>query len=274
MTKNLFFIICLLPVSFSLAAQKQNLGKNNHAQPPGLLISIPSQELHNDLQLPANGSYAVPAFVSATVKNNKLSGEWKSWHSNAMLLDSGSLKAGVPDGTWKIWDSSGHLRAIRNYDAAKLQRVKEELKLNHPRNYFFGITEISKKNKQLAKAYLSSAYSFAEANPLPKGMNLDELVFSNRQQEYHPVFAESLHDGLYMNFFSNAVTKDSGMHKDGMPEGVWLHRNYADGYYWTGAYRKGVRQYEWKQFAPDGKLLLLIFYNKEGEETGRKKIKE
>lgn len=274
MTKNLFFIICLLPVSFSLAAQKQNLGKNNHAQPPGLLISIPSQELHNDLQLPANGSYAVPALVSATVKNNKLSGEWKSWHSNAMLLDSGSLKAGVPDGTWKIWDSSGHLLAIRNYDAAKLQRVKEELKLNHPRNYFFGITEISKKNKQLAKAYLSSAYSFAEASPLPKGMNLDELVFSNRQQEYHPVFAESLHDGLYMNFFSNAVTQDSGMHKDGLPEGVWLHRNYADGYYWTGAYRKGVRQYEWKQFAPDGKLLLLIFYNKEGEETGRKKIKE
>jgi hypothetical protein len=262
-----------------LIAQKSPGSANyriNAPGPPGLTLVF-SRTAAPVIDLPGNGHYEMDKekgrFYTATIKNNRLTGEWQSWYHNKARLDSGYLKAGIPDGTWKVWDSASNLLAIRNYDARQLQRVKEEIKLNHPRNYFFALTALSKTHQQLAMTYLAATHSFENTATPVSPATLENITTANRTgKSYTPVFTECLQQGLYMNFFSNGITRDSGMYKDGLPEGLWLHRNYAEGYYWSGVYKNGVRQYEWKQYSAAGKLLLLIFYNKEGEETGRKKI--
>jgi antitoxin component YwqK of YwqJK toxin-antitoxin module len=73
-----------------------------------------------------------------------------------------------------------------------------------------------------------------------------------------------------MNYFENGVVKDSGYYKEGLREGLWVHRSEASQGVWTGMYRHGIRQYEWKYYNPSGKLLLIVFFNKKGEEEWRK----
>jgi antitoxin component YwqK of YwqJK toxin-antitoxin module len=66
------------------------------------------------------------------------------------------------------------------------------------------------------------------------------------------------------------MVRDSGYYKNGLKDGVWVHRNSIGGSWFSGAYKNGMRQYEWKQYDAAGKLMAIIFYNKEGREERRK----
>ncbi len=104
--------------------------------------------------------------------------------------------------------------------------------------------------------------------------SLQQLVEKNNSndQSYNPVFNECLQHGLYMNFFSGGIAKDSGYYKNGLREAVWLHRNSPAGYYFIGSYKNGLRFREWKQYDATGKLYAIVFYNKDGREEWTKKI--
>ncbi|HEX2627370.1 MAG TPA: hypothetical protein VHM26_00105 [Chitinophagaceae bacterium] len=204
-------------------------------------------------------------------KRHRLHGAWQSWYTNEMVLDSGQLVNGIPDGEWRYYDSTGQLLSIRHYDADKLQRVKEEWRNANPRRSFFALTEIYRDNPSAAVHHIRTSYSFPSKEPHIK-RSLRETVLHNRKSSegYRPVFDEGLLHGLHLNYFSNGMTRDSGYYKDGLKDGVWLHRNSIGGAWFLGAYKNGMRQYEWKQYDASGKLLSIIFYNKEGREEGRK----
>ena len=204
-------------------------------------------------------------------KRHRLHGAWQSWYPNSVLLDSGQLINGIPDGEWRYYDSTGRLLAVRHYDADKLQRVKEEWRNINPRRSFFALTEIYRNNPSAAVNHTRTAYSFP-SNEWPVKRSLKETVLHNRKVNdgYRPVFDEGLLHGLYLNYFSNGTTRDSGYYKNGLKDGVWMHRNSIGGSWFTGVYKNGMRQYEWKQYEASGKLASIIFYNKEGKEEWRK----
>jgi len=253
MKKQLFIPAVFLCTAFFTHAQQ-----NDHAEQVNIkqssekhLLFFSSLQVANTIQLPANGPVA--GYVSeqliykGQVRKQKLNGEWQSRYTNNQLLDSGYLQNGIPDAVWKRWDSSGQLLAIRHYDADRLQRVKEEMRLNHPKRNFYPLTALYKNNKAAALYYLRAAYSFSTKQH--SYQTLQQLVENNAHSHhsYHPVFNESLHHGLYMNFFPNGIAKDSGYYKNGLREAVWLHRNSPGGSYFTGAYKNGLRYREWKQ---------------------------
>lgn len=279
MKKVIAIIGCFLFLICSVLAQQIDDKQDNKNFKIGIPATFASMlnSASVSIELPKDGIYEVyqeeQLLFNAVVKKNKLHGEWQSLFTNGRLIDSGYLVAGRPDGVWKVWDSAGKLVALRTYNAHKLELVKQEMKLNHPRNHFYGLTAIYKIDPQQAISYLHPQFPLTSLRNNKEVYSLEKLVLENQSgNSYQTVFNECLHDGLFMNFFSNGNSKDSGSYKDGLQEAVWLHRNYPDGHYWIGAYRKGKRVHEWKEYTAGGKLAMIIFYNREGEEKGRKKI--
>lgn len=267
--------VCL---SISATAQLKELPEKNSLHVPfrfsfQLTGNSKNHYLHIDEKGPIKGFHNSVLLFEGFVKNNRLNGSWKSWYENGKLLDSGTLVKGIPDGIWKVWDANGNVRALRVYDADLYQRIKNDLELNHPRFSNFTITERYKKEGSTILNYLGVSYSFKEA-AAGKNSTLEEFVLQNQYNPsaYHPVFIECLHHGLYINYFENGSVKDSGYYKNGLRDGVWIHRSTAGGSFWKGAYKNGVRQYEWKEYNPNGRLITLAVYNNKGEEVMMKKM--
>jgi antitoxin component YwqK of YwqJK toxin-antitoxin module len=240
-------------------------------------ISIPSFTNDEEYSLPKKGAltgrFNEKIIYRGTVKDHRLHGTWQSWYRNGQPLDSGVLVHGIPDGAWKVWDSSGTLLSVRSYHADKFHRVKEEMRLDHPRNTFFPLVQLYKKDRAAAKWHLQAGYSFTFP-ARTQSFSIEAIVEQNSLYagSYQPVFHECLHHGLYMNYFSNGIVKDSGYYKDGLKEGLWIHHNDAAGSWFSGAYKNGMRQYEWKHYDANGRLMELIFYDESGKVDRRKKI--
>src|SRR5688572_12880697 len=154
-----------------LNTNAQHNGETKHAS---LYAKSTSALLHsehtssNSFLLPSRGSIREVGnnhvIYEGSVKNHHLQGPWKSWYPNGKIMDEGFFRNGIPDGEWKHWDSTGQLLAIRHYSADKFVRIKNEMRLNHPRNSFFALTDINKKSTQQAESYFLPTYSFPGTN--------------------------------------------------------------------------------------------------------------
>ncbi|MBL7740014.1 MAG: hypothetical protein JNK14_12415 [Chitinophagaceae bacterium] len=210
---------------------------------------------------------------SGTVKRHKLHGDWQSWYSNQQLCDSGSFFKGLPVGEWKHWNSSGQLIAIRHYDASKFFRIQNEFTRSGPKQVVYPLTKLYRKNRRQANYYMHASYSFSFDDHHPHHFSLQQAVQNNITpgNSYRPLFDECLHHGLYMNFYSNGAVKDSGYYKNGLKDGIWIHREES-GSYVTGVYKNSLKTGDWKQYDAKGKLQYFIFYDKKGREEWRKRI--
>ncbi|RYY08867.1 MAG: hypothetical protein EOO04_39335 [Chitinophagaceae bacterium] len=194
---------------------------------------------------------------SGNVKRKKLHGNWESWYQTGELCDSGKLVSGLPDGEWKHWDENGQLMAIRNYSADKYNRIQSELTRYTPKRAAYPLTVMYHRNRTAATRYLHSSYSFPHTIRRIDDQSLQQWVTANITpgNAYHPVFDQSLHHGLFMNFFPEGQVKDSGYYQNGLRQGVWIHRETANGAMKMGAYKNGIRIKDWRVYDPAGKLL-------------------
>ncbi|RXK57812.1 hypothetical protein ESA94_20040 [Lacibacter luteus] len=278
MNKNLlgFFIACVI-FKGSFAQHHFHASGNPPKLPVEISVFTFSHSLFKSYPFSLTNDGSLQAVTnngsaySATGKKGKLHGSWQSSYANGQLLDQGHLIKGVPNGEWKVWNAAGQLIALRTYNADLFHRVKREVELNHPKNYSFAITARYKKEGRDAVKFLQAGSSFIQQRAL-RTSDIADLVHINSTDmlHYHPAFNDCLHHGLYMNYFENGIAKDSGHYKEGLRDGVWIHRT-TEGT-WKGAYKNGIRYNEWKLYNAMGKLSLIIFYNKQGKETGRKKM--
>lgn len=225
----------------------------------------------------ANGSFSLSDpkgfLFRGHLKNHHLHGAWQSWFENGNILDSGFFFKGIPDGTWKVWNQQGALIAVRTYDADLYQRIFRELQLNHPKIYHYPITGLYKKKGPSVMDYLSAHYSFPAHTD--RDEPLGETIRKNRNSpyQYHPIFQQCLHHGLYVNYLPDGRLKDSGYYKQGLKSGIWVHFQSQTGLLWKGHYKNGFPQKEWKAYNVEGNLQELLFYNEEGKLQWRKKYK-
>ncbi len=210
-----------------------------------------------------------------SVRGHRLHGTWKSWYQGAWYLDSGRLEHSIPDGVWKSWYPNGQLRSIRTYDAFKLGMIKNELRRRHAKNTMYVITDLAKNDPAAAYRLLTPAYSFNNAGPeqhAPVITSLKDRADYNatgNHSAYLPPFSECLHHGLYMNFYPDGATKDSGYYKNGVRDGIWEEWIDDGAIRSSGVYKRGVRRNEWRYFSRDGKLLYLLLYNQQGKVKDR-----
>ncbi|RYY18992.1 MAG: hypothetical protein EOO04_22870, partial [Chitinophagaceae bacterium] len=218
----------------------------------------------------------------AHYKKNKLRGKWISKFDDDQLCDSGNIKNNIPDGLWKSWYPNGQLRFIRTYDAFKLEKAKQDIPRRHSKSVNSSIAEIAKKNLRIAYSFLHPDYSFhtLAAHPVDFSsfngwLTLNERVANNINQEtfYFPPFAECLHHGLYMNFYENGATKDSGYYKNGLREGIWEEWLDDGATRSHGFYSRGHKVDTWKFYNQQGQLLYVRSFDRHGRETHRKSFR-
>ncbi len=269
-----YFTLLLCLIINAVTAQKSN---SYFIASPHIDVSFftYTSPIAHIFQLPASDDVEVVTdnylLLKAEVKNRRLHGSWLSYYPQAQKLDEGNLVKGVPDSEWKIWYANGQMRSLRTYNADLFQKVKQDVELKHPKISRFTVTERYKKEGSKVLRVLNAGYSFGMgAFELPA--TVDELVTDNvnNSKNYRPPFQQSLHHGLYMNWFENGVVKDSGYYKEGLKEGVWIHRKVAEEGYWSGAYHNGVHVNQWKYYSNTGKLLIIVYYDEQGHELRRK----
>lgn len=272
------FLLAGMVIVFSGLAQSQSNGGQDWLSEPGHVLRAETSEISPATRL--NFSFA-PAeefggiLYISSIRRHRLQGKWESWYTAEQACDSGAFYKGLPDGEWRRWSPDGQLLAIRTYDAEKLMRIKAELGRANSRQASYRLSRIYMKNKYLALRYLQASYSFPGSRHLPSHFSLKEVVEHNTTpgNTYQPVFDECLHQGLYMNFFPDGSTQDSGYYRNGLREGFWLHRNAGDRSVLIGTYANGVRQGTWKLFNAQWRFYGLIVYDKAGKESWRKKIR-
>ena len=264
----------LLPVLASLLVLTAKAQLNHRRQStPRIAMFSRVTELHleNPLyeKVPAKGTFTGSAegrtLFRASSKRKKLDGPWISWYSNNVVCDSGSFSKGLPDGEWKRWDAQGRLLSVRHYNADRYQRVTQEMMHANPKAVLFPITRLYRRDPALALHYLHADYSFP-GHDLARQESLEEHVLQNTSGAgvYHPVFRRSLHHGLFMNLDSTGQAIDSGLYRNGLRDGHWIHRS-PNGGWEEGNYSKGARTKEWKKYNAAGRLVVLTIYNNEGK---------
>ena len=231
-------------------------------------FSLPKEgsisEAHNDKRL-----------YEGSVKNKKLHGNWTSWYQNGLICDSGKFVHGLPDGEWKHWDSEGKLVAVRTYNADKYQRINLEMYRYNPRHPSYPLSVLYHKNKNAAMQYLHSSYSFPHTVKRIDDLSLQQWVIANITPGniYHPVYDQSLHHGLYLNYFSNGEVKDSGYYNNGLRHGIWIEKDNPSGIIRQGNYVNGKKTREWKSYNKSGQLVEIVYYNNKGGVTRKKRFR-
>lgn len=268
-------VILLFALNSSKAQGKVELPSSSQI-PHGIVLFAGSGALHHPFELPSKAELIEAdgnVLLQTSVKHHSLHGSWKSYYNPEQLMDMGTLVKGVPDGLWQSWYPNGQLKSVRNYNADMLVRVQQDVSLNHPKLSKFAITQRYKHEGRNVLYVLRSSYSYNKGNyTLPQ--QPFELVKQNASNpsNYHPPFYQSLHHGMFMNYFENGTVKDSGYYKEGLREGLWIHRIDVANGTWKGMYKHGIRQKEWKYYNTSGKLMLIVFFNNKGEEEWRKSM--
>ncbi len=220
----------------------------------------------------------------AHYKRNKLKGSWLSWFDNSQVCDSGELKNNIPDGVWKSFYPNGNLRFIRTYDAFKLEKAKQDIRLRQSKAVTSPIASLARKNLRAAYSFLHPDYSFHTLASQPhhfsshdNWQSLNERVASNVEPDataYVPPFLECLHHGLYMNFYEDGTVKDSGYYNNGLREGIWEEWVEDGTIRAQGFYLQGHKADTWKFYDKQGNLRYIRTYNKKGKEIHRKNFSD
>ncbi|WP_127126985.1 toxin-antitoxin system YwqK family antitoxin [Pseudoflavitalea rhizosphaerae] len=276
---NKHLLISGLGILFLSNASSQN--KISYAIPRTLPSPIPAlsvaafQKLHIDDHLSRDGDQLTglnaggdTIFVSG-VKRNQLQGNWMSFYKPGQVLDSGRMQKSVPDGEWKTYYPDGTLRTIRTYNAEKLAYVKNEIQRKDGRSTFFALTGIARKNMNAARHLLTAGYSYHALDndhSEEQVISLTKRVERNAgQNSYHAPFTQCLHHGLYVNFFPDGKTKDSGYYKNGVRDGLWNEWNNDATVLAVGSYKQGRPNGDWKFYNKQGKLLYIQLYSHNGK---------
>lgn len=259
-------------------------GGRNYISTSRASISVEPARLSAELTLRSGTMVGISAtgdtqFI-AHYKRNKLKGSWVSWFHPDQLCDSGALKNNIPDGTWASWYPNGNLRFIRTYDAFKLEKVKQDIRIRQSKTVTSPLAVMARRNLKAAQSYLHPDYSFhtlAARSRRQSGMeywqSLNERVSSNIAEDasdYIPPFLECLHHGLYMNFFEDGSVKDSGYYKNGLREGIWEEWVDNGNIRSQGFYTQGHKTDTWKYYNRNGQLKSIRTYNRFGKEIHRK----
>ena len=219
-------------------------------------------------------------FVSS-YNRNRLHGNWTSWYNKLVVCDSGKFENNLPDGVWKTWYPDGTLRSIRTFNAYKYHALIDEIRRNNPRLSFFYLTALVKKNKSLLDYYTNANYSYntLAGNGVSRKSNhslkqLGEINTDIETDHYLPPFTKGLLHGIYMNFYSNGLVKDSGYYKNGLRDGVWEERLENGNIRSTGFYQHGLKRNTWKFYNAEGKLLYYQHYDRHGKPDHGKEFPE
>ncbi len=169
----------------------------------------------------------------------KMDGLYCRWNEYDILLETGNLKEGQKDGTWKYYDTKGRL-------------IKEELF----------------ENKQLVSHVNSppgeNSVMFLDLEEKNGLYHLNNKLFSGKAYQYFPEsygyrvrFANlinGLRHGEEVEIYTSGKIAEMGVNISGNKDGAWLSFHYSGDTAAVEHYLKGEQTGEWRKYGNNGKL--------------------
>lgn len=178
-------------------------------------------------------------FEAAYVRNS-LSGLSRTFHTNGVTRDSGMLVMNIPEGEWKLFNTDGSVKSIRQYNAYMWYGIQWSIQLDNPFWNRYELAEIFKKRP----------YAFYKA------VIADE-TFNN---QYSPPFYYCVQHGKSVNYYPNGSIADSGYFFQGLRDGLWVAYHQNGVIKEMGSYEMGEKNGNWKKQYDSGKLAALFVY--------------
>jgi antitoxin component YwqK of YwqJK toxin-antitoxin module len=184
----------------------------------------PWKEFYESGQLKAEGKY----------KDGKRIGEWKFYHPNAKIEETGYYdNKGRLDGDWKWYYEDGELR--------KEMSFSEGLE-DGP------MAEYSEDGKVIVKG------TYVE------GQEQDKWIFEYGDHKEEGNYVNGMLDGEWKYYYDNGKLQFSGRFVEDQPDGrhiyYWYNGNKKD----EGLYVMGKKQGDWIKYNEDGSIFLVVTY--------------
>jgi antitoxin component YwqK of YwqJK toxin-antitoxin module len=211
------------------------------------------------------------------VKKNRLHGSWASWYPGRQRCDSGRLVNAVADGAWKVWYPSGQPRFECNFNASKLNAIKDEIR-KQPKNRYYALSQVPPSEAAL---HFSAAYLFGHHVPQNKAVILSQKIqhqpyapealdritalnATEGDKSYYPPFTEGLLHGTFTSWRPDGSLKETGLYLNGLREGIWeiYKEDQVKG---VGTYRQGRPYGEWRYYSAEGRVLYWKRFDAKGQ---------
>lgn len=193
------------------------------------------KEFYPDGKIKSEGKY----------DNGKQVGEWKFYHQNTKLEQTGKFnKQGKPDGVWRWYYDSGQLLREENFRAG----LKDGMSVEYDENgniiqegeYINGAEE-GPWVELTGDVYIKGNYRDGLRNGSwscyyiqRNGTLTDSILF------FRGSFIDDNPDGRQTYFWENGKTKDEGLYIMGRKEGDWFKFNFDGTLFMVISYKNGV----------------------------------
>lgn len=151
-----------------------------------------------------------------------------------------TYKKGIPDGQWTTYYGNGQTRYVITFNADKYLRIKQEMKKD--RRQIFTPLALAGRNDQRV---------------------FRRVTFGDHKMLFH---------GLFVSYYEDGHTRDSGYYANGLRENEWVEKEDASGRWITGTYEHGRKTGYWRRFETDGTLADVLWFRK-GKLVDQKRIK-
>ncbi|HBG70411.1 MAG: hypothetical protein A2W93_09150 [Bacteroidetes bacterium GWF2_43_63] len=185
----------------------------------------PWKEYHETGEIMAVGTY----------RNSERTGNWTFYHKNGKVEQKGSFTSkGIPDGEWSYYYESGNILRQEYYSNGD------------PEEEFI---EYSDSGEVIVKGMFSEGFETGEWY-----YAIGDVIEKGKYQ-----------DGVQVDWWEQRSKSDGqlifkGKYTDGVPEGrhTWYFQDGTKKM--EGLYISGLREGDWRIFAPDGSLIINITY--------------
>jgi antitoxin component YwqK of YwqJK toxin-antitoxin module len=180
-------------------------------------------------------------------------------------------------GNWSSWYPDRQPRFEWNFNASKLNAVKDEIRRQR-KNRCYAFSQVPPGE---AAQYFSAAYLFGHpASPstavvlsqkiqhqpyAPEALDrITRLNATEGDKSYYPPFTEGLLHGTFTSLRPDGSLKETGLYLNGLREGIWeiYKEDQVKG---VGTYRHGRPYGEWRYYSAEGRVLYRKRFDAKGQ---------
>jgi len=190
-------------------------------------------------------------------ENGMYQGDWEEYYLSGRLQAKGKYKNSVKVGEWVYYFENGEIEQTGSYDDKGLSKGKWKWyypngTLRRIENFYDGLAQGHMTE------YASDSTVMVDGDYVDGGFWKENVHGYRTEGEY----LDDVREGEWKSYYPNGIVFTEGKYIDDFPDGehIWYYEN--GNIQKKGSYIMGLKQGVWKYFDEEGKLFVLVEYDR------------